>query len=138
MSIVGGFASKSSSVSGGNSSASGDSRELQRQLTEIFEIAIQELSGGPVDFNGTKNVLVGLFVDFLKLNKLNQDYFLQLKCMKLGEVYFVMCGNHAAEIWDDLAGCLTDSLPNTTEVKRGKREANRAWILLISFLVNEQ
>lgn len=46
-----------------------------------------------------------------------------------------MCGNHATQIWDDLAACLTDALPNT-EVKRGKREANRAWIVLISFLVS--
>lgn len=49
-------------------------------------------------------------------------------------MYYALCGNNASKIWDDLGDCLTESIAKIDGI-RGKREAFRSWILLISFLV---
>ena len=67
----------------------------------------------------------------------NRKFYKQLfqdRCLKIGEAHLGACGGSASQVWDDLGDCLTDAIAKT-EAVRGKREALKAWITLISFLV---
>ncbi|KAI1701349.1 globin-like protein 9 [Ditylenchus destructor] len=93
----------------GNNGKCCDQKEHIKVLVELFDSSIQELNA--------------------------PCKIAQIKCFKIGEVHFVMCGPQASQIWDDLGDCITDAIAKT-EAIRGKREAFRAWISLISFLVD--
>uniref|UniRef100_A0A914Y4K9 Uncharacterized protein n=1 Tax=Panagrolaimus superbus TaxID=310955 RepID=A0A914Y4K9_9BILA len=78
--------------------------------------------------------LIDLF-DFAVSDLNNPSKHVQDKCIQIGEIHYNMCGSTAAGIWDDLGNAITESISRTEPV-RGKREALKAWISLISFLVD--
>ncbi|KAE9551509.1 hypothetical protein FO519_005277 [Halicephalobus sp. NKZ332] len=96
-------------VEGFSSSKGCDMKEHSKCLVELFDLAVAELNSP---------------------SKAVQD-----KCICIGELHYNMCGGSAASIWDDLGSCLTETISRTEPV-RGKREALKAWISLISFLVD--
>uniref|UniRef100_A0A914CYP2 Uncharacterized protein n=1 Tax=Acrobeloides nanus TaxID=290746 RepID=A0A914CYP2_9BILA len=100
---------KMSIVGGFSAGKCCDMKEHVKSLVELFDFAVSELN------NNSKEV---------------QD-----RCLKIGEAHLGACGGSASQVWDDLGDCLTDAIAKT-EAVRGKREALKAWITLISFLVD--
>jgi len=96
-------------VEGFSASKCCDMKEHARCLVELFDFAVSELNSP---------------------SKAVQD-----KCIYIGEVHHTMCGGNASSIWDDLGNCLIDTISKAEPV-RGKREALKAWISLISFLMD--
>uniref|UniRef100_A0A914PHS4 Globin family profile domain-containing protein n=1 Tax=Panagrolaimus davidi TaxID=227884 RepID=A0A914PHS4_9BILA len=78
--------------------------------------------------------LIDLF-DFAVADLNSPSKHVQDKCIQIGEIHYNMCGSTAAGIWDDLGNAVTEAISRTEPV-RGKREALKAWISLISFLVD--
>jgi len=82
---------------------------------------------------------VRLLVDLfdLTIQNLNAPYrIVQHKCLKIGEVHFTAFGAaNESQLWEDLGEALTQSIVKA-EAIRGKREVFRAWISIVSFLVD--
>ncbi|KAK0413273.1 hypothetical protein QR680_006701 [Steinernema hermaphroditum] len=105
---------KMSIVEGFSSNKCCDMKEHTRLLNDLIETAILEINS-PC--------------------KIIQD-----KCMQIGQAHYPSTSGAVnprpcGQFWEDLADCLTESV-NKAECLRGKREPMKAWIALISYVID--
>uniref|UniRef100_A0A1I8ADY0 GLOBIN domain-containing protein n=1 Tax=Steinernema glaseri TaxID=37863 RepID=A0A1I8ADY0_9BILA len=106
---------KMSIVEGFSSNKCCDMKEHTRLLNDLIETAILEI-------NSPCKVIQG-------------------KCMQIGQAHYPSTAKGAmnprpcGQFWEDLADCLTESV-SKAECLRGKREPMKAWIALISYVID--
>uniref|UniRef100_A0A7E5A147 GLOBIN domain-containing protein n=1 Tax=Panagrellus redivivus TaxID=6233 RepID=A0A7E5A147_PANRE len=108
-------------------------RELFQKMS-IVESFSTSKSGKCCDMKEHVRALNDL-VDFAVSEMYSPSKSVQDRCIQIGEAHVTLCGGNAVSVWDDLGACLTEAFSRVDAI-RGKREAPKAWLALISFLVD--